>query len=128
MISEAIQKRLSELPTRPGVYLMKNADGKVIYVGKAKALSRRVRSYFDGKPKPGHRAAMLMLPHIRDIEWIVTDTEAEAFILEANLIRKHHPIYNVRLKDDKHYPYIAIDTRDPFPRLSLLRHASSRYK
>ncbi len=128
MISEAIQKRLSELPTRPGVYLMKNADGKVIYVGKAKARSRRVRSYFDGKPKPGHRAAMLMLPHIRDIEWIVTDTEAEAFILEANLIRKHHPIYNVRLKDDKHYPYIAIDMRDPFPRLFLLRHASSRYK
>ncbi len=128
MFSEAIQKRLSELPTRPGVYLMKNADGKVIYVGKAKALSRRVRSYFDGKPKPGHRAAMLMLPHIRDIEWIVTDTEAEAFILEANLIRKHHPIYNVRLKDDKHYPYIAIDMRDPFPRLFLLRHASSRYK
>lgn len=128
MFSEAIQRRLSELPTRPGVYLMKNADGKVIYVGKAKALSRRVRSYFDGKPKPGHRAAMLMLPHIRDIEWIVTDTEAEAFILEANLIRKHHPVYNVRLKDDKHYPYIAIDMRDPFPRLFLLRHASSRYQ
>ena len=113
---------------RPGVYLMKNAGGKVIYVGKAKVLSRRVRSYFDGRPKPGHRAAMLMLPHIRDIEWIVTDTEAEAFILEANLIRKHHPVYNVRLKDDKHYPYIAVDMRDPFPRIFLSRHASSRYK
>ena len=119
IFSEAIQKRLSELPMRPGVYLMKNAGGKVIYVGKAKVLSRRVRSYFDGRPKPGHRAAMLMLPHIRDIEWIVTDTEAEAFILEANLIRKHHPVYNVRLKDDKHYPYIAVDMRDPFPRIFL---------
>ncbi len=128
IFSEAIQKRLSELPMRPGVYLMKNAGGKVIYVGKAKVLSRRVRSYFDGRPKPGHRAAMLMLSHIRDIEWIVTDTEAEAFILEANLIRKHRPVYNVRLKDDKHYPYIAIDMHDPFPRLFLLRHASSRYK
>lgn len=128
MFSEAIQKRLSELPMRPGVYLMKNAEGKVIYVGKAKALSRRVRSYFDGKPKPGHRAAMLMLPHIRDIEWIVTDTEAEAFILEANMIRKHRPVYNVRLKDDKHYPYIAVDMKDPFPRLFLSRRASSRYR
>lgn len=128
MTAEAIQKRLSELPLRPGVYLMKNAEGKVIYVGKAKVLSRRVRSYFDGKPKPGHRAAMLMLPYIRDIEWIVTDTEAEAFILEANLIRKYHPLYNVRLKDDKHYPYIAINMRDPFPRLFLSRHASSRYR
>lgn len=128
MFSEAIHKRLSELPMRPGVYLMKNAEGKVIYVGKAKVLSRRVRSYFDGKPKPGHRAAMLMLPHIRDIEWIVTDTEAEAFILEANMIRKHRPVYNVRLKDDKHYPYIAIDMKDPFPRLFLSRRANSRFR
>ena len=116
---ESIHKRLEELPSRPGVYLMKNAAGKIIYVGKAKVLAHRVRSYFDGKPKPGHRAAMLMLPYIHDIEWIVTDTEQEAFILEANLIRKHKPHYNVRLKDDKHYPYIAIDLKDPFPRLFL---------
>lgn len=128
MFSEAIQKRLTELPMRPGVYLMKNAAGKIIYVGKAKVLAHRVRSYFDGKPKPGHRAAMLMLPYIHNIEWIVTNTEEEAFILEANLIRKHKPLYNVRLKDDKHYPYIAIDMRDPFPRLFLSRHASSRYR
>ncbi|MDD7298864.1 excinuclease ABC subunit UvrC, partial [Fibrobacter intestinalis] len=128
MFSEAIQKRLTELPFRPGVYLMKNAAKKVIYVGKAKVLAHRVRSYFDGKEKPGHRAATLMLPYIREIEWIVTDTEEEAFILEANLIRKHKPIYNVRLKDDKHYPYIAIDMRDPFPRLFLSRHASTRFR
>ena len=125
---DSIQKRLEELPSRPGVYLMKDAAGKIIYVGKAKVLAHRVRSYFDGRPKAGHRAAMLMLPYIRDIEWIVTDTEQEAFILEANLIRKHKPHYNVRLKDDKHYPYIAIDFKDPFPRLFLSRHASHRYR
>lgn len=107
---------------------MKNAAGKIIYVGKAKVLAHRVRSYFDGRPKPGHRAAMLMLPYIHDIEWIVTDTEQEAFILEANLIRKHKPHYNVRLKDDKHYPYIAIDLKDPFPRLFLSRHVSNRFR
>ncbi len=123
-----IQKRLEELPFRPGVYLMKDAAKKIIYVGKAKVLAHRVRSYFDGKPKPGHRAAMLMLPHIRDIEWIVTDTEQEAFILEANLIRKHKPLYNVRLKDDKHYPYIAIDLKDEFPRLFLSRHVNNRFR
>lgn len=127
-MSESIPERLKELPYRPGVYLMKDASGKIIYVGKAKVLAHRVRSYFDGKPKPGHRAAMLMLPYIRSIDWIVTDTEQEAFILEANLIRKHRPLYNVRLKDDKHYPYIAIDLKDEFPRLFLARHVNNRYK
>jgi len=119
---DSIKKRLEELPNRPGVYLMKDETGKIIYVGKAKNLTRRVRSYFDGRDKPGHRAAILMLPYIRDIEWIITDTEAEAFILEANLIRKHKPIYNVRLKDDKHYPYLVATMREAFPRLILTRN------
>ena len=120
-VNEHIQRRLSELPDRPGVYIMKNAQGKIIYIGKAKVLKNRVRSYFDGSDHAGHRAATLMLPHIRDIEWIITESEEEALILEANLIRKHTPKYNVLLKDDKHFPYLAFSVKEPFPRLSLSR-------
>lgn len=121
LVNEHIQRRLSELPDRPGVYIMKNALGKIIYIGKAKVLKNRVRSYFDGSEHNGHRAATLMLPYIRDIEWIITDSEEEALILEANLIRKHTPKYNVLLKDDKHFPYVAFSVKDDFPRLSLSR-------
>ncbi len=120
-VNEHIQRRLSELPDRPGVYIMKNAHGKIIYIGKAKVLKNRVRSYFDGSDHTGHRAATLMLPYIRDIEWIITETEEEALILEANLIRKHTPKYNVLLKDDKHFPYLAFSVREPFPRLYVTR-------
>ena len=120
-VNEHIQRRLSELPDRPGVYIMKNAPGKIIYIGKAKVLKNRVRSYFDGSEHNGHRAATLMLPYIRDIEWIITESEQEALILEANLIRKHTPKYNVLLKDDKHFPYLAFSVKEPFPRLSLSR-------
>lgn len=120
-VNEHIQRRLSELPDRPGVYIMKNAQGKIIYIGKAKVLKNRVRSYFDGSDHAGHRAATLMLPHIRDIEWIITESEEEALILEANLIRKHTPKYNVLLKDDKHFPYLAFSVKEAFPRLSLSR-------
>jgi len=120
-VSEHIQRRLSELPDRPGVYIMKNAQGKIIYIGKAKVLKNRVRSYFDGSDHTGHRAATLMLPYIRDIEWIITESEEEALILEANLIRKHTPKYNVLLKDDKHFPYLAFSVKEPFPRLTLSR-------
>ena len=120
-VNEHIQRRLSELPDRPGVYIMKNAQGKIIYIGKAKVLKNRVRSYFDGSDHAGHRAATLMLPYIRDIEWIITESEEEALILEANLIRKHTPKYNVLLKDDKHFPYLAFSVKEPFPRLSLSR-------
>jgi excinuclease ABC subunit C len=102
---------------------MKNDKGEVIYVGKAKLLSKRVRSYFIGKEKEGHRAASLMLPHIADIEWIITESEAEALILEANLIAKHRPFYNVRQKDDKHYPYLMFTMQEKFPRLKITRHA-----
>ena len=120
-VNEHIQRRLTELPDRPGVYIMKNAQGKIIYIGKAKVLKNRVRSYFDGSEHNGHRAATLMLPYIRDIEWIITESEQEALILEANLIRKHTPKYNVLLKDDKHFPYLAFSVKKPFPRLSLSR-------
>ena len=120
-VNEHIGRRLAELPERPGVYLMKNASGRIIYIGKAKVLKNRVRSYFDGGDHAGHRAATLMLPFIRDIEWIITESEEEALILEATLIRKHTPKYNVELKDDKHFPYLAFSIKEPFPRLFLTR-------
>ena len=120
-VSEHIERRLAELPALPGVYIMKNAQGKIIYIGKAKVLKNRVRSYFDGSDHGGHRAATLMLPFIRDIEWIITESESEALILEANLVRKHTPKYNVDLKDDKHFPYLAFSVNEPFPRLFLSR-------
>ena len=120
-VSAHIERRLAELPALPGVYIMRNALGKIIYIGKAKVLKNRVRSYFDGSDHSGHRAATLMLPFIRDIEWIITESEAEALILEANLVRKHTPKYNVELKDDKHFPYLAFSVHEPFPRLFLSR-------
>ena len=120
-VNEHIGRRIAELPERPGVYLMKNASGKIIYIGKAKVLKNRVRSYFDGSDHAGHRAATLMLPFIRDIEWIITESEEDALILEATLIRKHTPKYNVLLKDDKHFPYLAFSVKEPFPRLFLSR-------
>ena len=120
-VNEHIERRLAELPALPGVYIMRNSQGKIIYIGKAKVLKNRVRSYFDGSDHAGHRAATLMLPHIRDIEWIITESESEALILEANLIRKHTPKYNVLLKDDKHFPYLAFSVHEDFPRLFLSR-------
>jgi excinuclease ABC subunit C len=113
--------RLMSLPAKPGVYLMKNFKGEIIYIGKAKLLSKRVRSYFDGKEKESHRAATLILPHIADIEWIITETETEALILEANLIAQHQPYYNIRQKDNKHFPYLVLEIQDKFPRLRLTR-------
>ena len=120
-VSAHIERRLAELPALPGVYIMRNALGKIIYIGKAKVLKNRVRSYFDGSDHSGHRAATLMLPFIRDIEWIITESEAEALILEANLVRKHTPKYNVELNDDKPFPYLAFSVHEPFPRLFLSR-------
>jgi len=109
------------MPTKPGVYLMKDAADTIIYVGKAVNLRNRVRSYFhasaDHSPKVGR-----LVQHIADIEFIVTESELEALILENNLIKKHRPHYNVRLKDDKHYPYIKITVQEAYPRIYLVRH------
>jgi len=101
---------------------MKNSKDEIIYIGKAKLLSKRVRGYFNGKGKGDHRAATLMIAHIKDIEWIITESEAEALILEANLIAKYQPYYNVRQKDDKHYPYLMLTMQENFPRLRITRH------
>lgn len=117
---DSIKQTLQGFPTSPGVYLMKNQKDKIIYVGKAKNLRNRVRSYFNNSVQ--HSAKTLYLvSHIRTIDYILTQTEVEAFLLEASLIKKHRPRYNIRLKDDKAYPYIKVSLQDAFPRLYLTR-------
>ena len=111
---------LSKIPDSPGVYLMKDVSGDIIYVGKAKSLSRRVRSYFQSSA--GHTPkTKVLVRHIEDIEFILTATEIDALILEANLIKKYKPRYNVRLKDDKRYPYVKVTVNEKFPRIFLTR-------
>jgi len=110
-ISEQVQGILATLPTKPGCYLMKNAEGKIIYVGKAINLKNRVRSYFHADSSHDNKTRRLVRD-IADIEWIVVGSELEALILEMNLIKKHRPKYNVRLKDDKRYPYIKVHWND----------------
>ena len=127
-MEEQIEAQLKELPDRPGVYLMKNISGEVIYVGKAVSLRRRVRSYFC---KGNHTyKTRVMLDYIDDLDYIVTDTEVEAYILEANLIKKYQPHFNIRLKDDKSYPYIKVTVAEDFPRIyksRLLEKDGSKY-
>jgi len=119
-MEEKLQTLLDNLPTRPGVYLFKDDTGKVLYVGKAINLRNRVRSYF-------HRSAnltpkiRLMVDRVCDLDFIVTDSELEALILEMNLIKRHRPRYNVRLKDDKRYPYIKVTWQDDFPKVYVTR-------
>ena len=111
---------LPHLPGEPGVYLMRDAAGAVIYVGKARSLRKRLSSYFSGSGKPDIKTAVL-IKKIADIETIVTASEKEALILESNLIKRHRPRYNVILKDDKRYPSLRLDVTHPYPRLSIVR-------
>jgi excinuclease ABC subunit C len=120
---------LATLPPKPGCYLMKDADGKIIYVGKAINLRNRVRSYFHNSAEHPPRTRNMVM-HIAEIEWIVVASELEALILEMNLIKKHRPHYNVRLKDDKRYPYIKVHWGEPFPKVTVTRQLlqdGSRY-
>ncbi len=119
-IPPALQTTLQTLPEKPGCYLMKNSAGEVIYVGKAVNLRRRVRSYFH-KSAQKHPKTRKLVSQIADIEWITVGSELEALILEMNLIKKHRPRYNVRLKDDKRYPYIKVHWQDPFPKVTITR-------
>ncbi len=128
-ISEKLQGILATLPLKAGCYLMKSADGTIIYVGKAISLKNRVRSYFHADSSHDTKTRRLVR-EIVDIEWIVVGSELEALILEMNLIKKHRPKYNVRLKDDKRYPYIKVHWADPFPTVSVTRNMvedGSRY-
>jgi excinuclease ABC subunit C len=115
-----VNERLSSLPTKPGVYLMKDAYGQVLYVGKAINLRNRVRSYFHAANGQAPKVRRLV-EHIADLEFIVTSSELEALILECSLIKKYRPRYNVRLKDDKRYPYIKITMQEDFPRIYTVR-------
>lgn len=128
-VSDHLQAILDTAPTKTGCYMMKNADGKVIYVGKAVNLRSRLRSYFHSSAQD-HRKTRKLVKRIADIEWIVVSSELEALILEMNLIKKHRPHYNVRLKDDKQYPFIKIHWGSEFPKVTVTRRLvddGSRY-
>ena len=128
-ISAHIEGILSTLPAKPGCYLMKNAEGTIIYVGKAISLKNRVRSYFHADASHDNKTRRLVR-EIADIEWIVVGSELEALILEMNLIKRHRPKYNIKLKDDKRYPYIKIHWNEPFPKVTVTRQMTedgSRY-
>jgi excinuclease ABC subunit C len=119
-ISDHIKGILDTLPSKPGCYLMKNGEGTIIYVGKAISMKNRVRSYFHADTSHDNKTRRLVR-EIAHIEWILVGSELEALILEMNLIKKHRPKYNIRLKDDKRYPYIKIHWQDPFPKVTVTR-------
>ncbi len=118
-MNDKIKQKLKLLPTKSGVYVMKNVYGTVIYVGKAKSLKNRVSQYFRNSPKPSKVQAMV--DNIDDFEYFITVSERDALALESNLIKKYQPHYNILLKDGKAFPYIAINMLDPFPKLQVLR-------
>ena len=118
----ALREKLADLPDRPGVYLYRNAAGELLYVGKAKSLRSRVRSYFQPGAQHAPRTVSLVA-EVAELETIVVDTEMEALMLEANLIKKERPPYNVILRDDKHFPYLKLSLADEYPRVSLVRRA-----
>lgn len=114
-----LKEKLHNLPVCPGVYIMKNADGDIIYVGKSKLLKNRVSQYFQNSRSHTPKTRS-MVAHIADFDYIITDTEVEALVLECNLIKKHRPKYNILLKDDKQYPYIRV-TNEEYPRIFMTR-------
>jgi excinuclease ABC subunit C len=118
-VTETLTESLKQLPTLPGVYLYYSAEGEILYVGKAVNLRSRVRSYFQSGTKPPKTA--MLVAQIHHLETIVTDTEVEALILEATLIKQHKPRFNVLLKDDKAYPYLKVTLNEDFPRLIMAR-------
>lgn len=124
-----LTQKLAHLPRRPGVYLMKDKGGKILYVGKAKRLDHRVRSHF-GAGAAGHPKQSALLARVRDIETIVTDSDVEALLLEMTLIKEKRPAYNIRLRDDKRYPYLKITLAEDYPKAIITRRTprdGSRY-
>ena len=115
-----LEAELKNLPEQPGVYIMHDSDGTIIYVGKAKILKNRVRQYFHKSANHTPKVTA-MVANIAYFEYIVTDSETEALVLECNLIKKHRPKYNILLKDDKHYPYIKVTVNEPYPRIMQTR-------
>src|SRR6266508_545444 len=125
MPSERVAEQLKGLPTKPGVYLFRDGKSQILYVGKAKSLRPRVRSYFQARGRD--RPTLSQLPErVHDVEVIVTSTEVEALHLEQNLVKRHRPPFNVRLRDDKSFPYIAVTVEDEFPRVMFTRERHRR--
>jgi excinuclease ABC subunit C len=120
LVSNLIAEQLKQLPNSPGVYLLKDAAGNILYVGKAANLHHRVRSYFGAGQKLSLKLQR-MVARVSDLDFFVTSSEQEALILELNLIKRHHPRYNVRLKDDKTFPYLKIDLNEDWPRVHITR-------
>ncbi|HEY9725681.1 MAG TPA: excinuclease ABC subunit UvrC [Chroococcales cyanobacterium] len=118
---ERLERRLKEIPPEPGVYLMRDENDRILYIGKSKKLRSRVRSYFRESQRLSDRIAM-MVRQVVEIEFIVTDTEAEALALEANLVKQHQPYFNVLLKDDKKYPYLLVTWSEEYPRIFITRN------
>ncbi|MCJ7508299.1 MAG: GIY-YIG nuclease family protein, partial [candidate division Zixibacteria bacterium] len=115
-----MKEKLQNLPSQPGVYLLKDSKSNIIYIGKAKSLKNRVSSYFQKSPSYDAKSQAL-ISKISDFDTIVTDSEMEALILESNLVKEHHPRYNIDLKDDKRFPYIKVSTYEKFPRILVVR-------
>jgi excinuclease ABC subunit C len=124
-MNRTIEEELKDLPRQPGVYLFRGRDGAVLYIGKAKSLRSRVRSYFQAG-REGRVGMSQLVSRVEDVETIVTGTEAEALHLEQNLIKRHRPPFNVRLRDDKSFPYIAVTVGDEFPRVMFTRERHRR--
>ncbi len=124
---ERLKARLAELPGEPGCYLMRDGEDRILYIGKAKVLRNRVRSYFQSGNVHGHSPRIrLMVRQVAEIEFIVTDSEAEALALESNLIKQNQPHFNVLLKDDKKYPYLCITWSEAYPRIFITRRRRFR--
>src|SRR3954470_3148542 len=121
-----LESRLKELPAKPGVYLFRGGRGDVLYVGKAKSLRPRVRSYFQAGSSDTRPGIRQMTGRVADIETIVTQSEVEALHLEQNLVKRHRPPFNVRLRDDKSFPYIAVTVEDEYPRVMFTRERHRR--
>ncbi|MBM5802950.1 MAG: excinuclease ABC subunit UvrC [Cyanobacteria bacterium K_DeepCast_35m_m2_155] len=125
--AERLKARLAEIPSEPGCYLMRDGEDRVLYIGKAKVLRNRVRSYFQSGSGHGHSPRIrLMVRQVCEIEFIVTDSEAEALALESNLIKQNQPHFNVLLKDDKKYPYLCITWSEAYPRIFITRRRRFR--
>ena len=123
-MAHALEPRLKTLPAKPGVYMFRDAKGEVLYIGKAKSLRPRVRSYFQSGDS--RRGVADLASRIADLEVIVTGTEAEALHLEQTLVKRHRPPFNVRLRDDKSFPYIAVTVEDDYPRVMFTRERHRR--
>jgi excinuclease ABC subunit C len=120
MANPKLKEKLVLLPESPGVYIMRDADGQVVYVGKAKSLKQRVRSYFQDESRLAPKTAAQMRV-VEELEWIVVSSAQEALVLESNLIKEYNPKYNIMLRDDKHYPYLAVTLTEEYPRLVMVR-------